>query len=374
MKIGILGGGQLGRMFMQNAMNYPYEIYFLEPDNQAPCSIFRDYFTEGDFKEYQAVMDFAKDKDVISIEIENVNVEAFKELRKQGKRIIPSPECLEIIKDKGLQKEFYVKHNLPTAEFYLVKNKNELVNHSSLSFPFIQKLRVGGYDGKGVQLIKNETNLDDVWDEPSVIEKAVIIEKELSVLVSKNATGEMKVFDVVEMVFDKRLNLVDHLFSPAEIEAEIAEKAKEISLKAVDSFQTAGIFCVELFLLKDETILINEIAPRVHNSGHQTIEANASSQYDQMLRILVDLPLGDVSTRKLSAMVNLVGEPGYEGNAEYIGLDKLVSLPETYIHIYGKKITKPGRKMGHVTVLGKYKSEIEEKIQFIKSNVKVISR
>ncbi len=374
MKIGILGGGQLGRMFMQNAMNYPYEVYFLEPDGQAPCSVFRDYFTQGNFKEYQTVLDFGKDKDVISIEIENVNVEALKELRKQGKKIIPSPECLETIKDKGLQKEFYKKYDLPTADFYLVEGKKELMNHSSLCFPFVQKLRVGGYDGKGVQLIHNEAELERVWDEPSVIEKAEVIEKELSVLVSKNEEGEMQVFDVVEMVFDEKLNLVDYLFSPAEIKPEIAEKAKKISLKAVDSFRTSGIFCIELFLLKDETVLINEIAPRVHNSGHQTIEASLSSQYDQMLRILAGLPLGDVSTREFSAMVNLIGEQGYEGEAEYSGLEQLVSLPETYVHVYGKKITKPGRKMGHVTVLGKNKPEVEEKIQFIKSNIKVISK
>ncbi len=374
MKIGILGGGQLGRMFMQNAMNYPYEIYFLEPDNQAPCSVFRDYFTQGNFKDYQAVLDFGKDKDVISIEIENVNTEALRELQKQGKKIIPDPECLETIKDKGLQKEFYKKYDLPTADFYLIENKEELVNNTLLSFPFVQKLRVGGYDGKGVQLIKNRTELDKVWDEPSVIEKVAIIEKELSVLVSKNEKGETQVFDVVEMVFDEKLNLVDYLFSPAEIDLDTAKKAKEISLKAVESFQTPGIFCIELFLLKNGVVLINEIAPRVHNSGHQTIEANASSQYDQMLKVLTNLPLGDVSTQKFSAMVNLIGEEGYEGESEYLGLEQLVSSSKIYIHLYGKKITKPGRKMGHVTVLGECKAEVEEKIQFIKSNLKVISK
>jgi 5-(carboxyamino)imidazole ribonucleotide synthase len=374
MKIGILGGGQLGRMFMQNALNYPYEIYFLEPDNESPCSLFRDCFTQGDFKDYQTVLDFGKDKDVISIEIENVNVEALKELRKSGKKVIPSPECLETIKDKGLQKEFYAGHGLPTTEFYLVENKAELLNHSSLSFPFIQKLRVGGYDGKGVQLIKNRVELDKVWDEPSVIEQMVVIDKELSVLVSKNEQGEKQVFDVVEMVFDERLNLVDYLISPADIKTEVAKEAQDISLRAVDSFQTPGIFCVELFLLKNGTVMINEIAPRVHNSGHQTIEANVSSQYDQMLRVLSGLSLGDIATQRISAMVNLVGEPDYDGEADYLGLDKLASLPEAYVHIYGKKKTKPGRKMGHVTVLGDYKSEVEEKIKIIKSNIKVISK
>lgn len=373
MKIGILGGGQLGRMFMQNALNYPDEIFFLEPDPHAPCSVFRDYFVQGDFKDYQTVLDFGKDKEVLSIEIENVNVEALKELQKQGKKIIPAPECLQIIKDKGLQKEFYKKHNLPTADFYLIENKKEWVHDKRVRFPFIQKIRIGGYDGKGVQLIRNASELNKFWDEPSVIEEVAPIEKELSVLVSKNESGEINVFEVVEMVFDKKLNLVDYLFSPANISSDVAIQAKEIGRKAVDAFQTPGIFCIELFLLQNGKIMVNEIAPRVHNSGHQTIEANYSSQYDQMFRVLTNLPLGDVSEKDHAAMVNLVGEEGYEGEAKYKGLEKLLELPKVYFHLYGKKITKPGRKMGHVTVLGENQSEIEKKIQFIKNNLKVIS-
>ncbi|MDR3273169.1 MAG: 5-(carboxyamino)imidazole ribonucleotide synthase [Flavobacteriaceae bacterium] len=374
MKIGILGGGQLGRMLMQNALNYPFEIYFLESDPSAPCSVFKDFFTQGDFKNYQTVLDFGKDKDIVGIEIENVNIQALKELQKKGTKIIPSPDCLEIIKDKGLQKQFYQKNNLPTLPFFLVENKLELLKIRDLSFPLVQKLRIGGYDGKGVQIIHNQSEIENIWDESSVIEEAVEIKKELSVIVSKNEKGETRVFDVVEMVFDPKLNLVDYLFSPAEISPEIAYKSQEISLKAIESFQTAGIFCVELFLTKNDEILINEIAPRVHNSGHQTIEAGSSSQYDQMLRVLANLPLGEVRTREFSAMINLVGELGNEGIAHYDGIEKIVSLPETYVHLYGKKITKPGRKMGHVTVLGENKTEIEEKIHFIKSNLKIIAK
>ncbi|MGM5631650.1 5-(carboxyamino)imidazole ribonucleotide synthase [Apibacter raozihei] len=374
MKIGILGGGQLGRMFMQNAMNYPYEIFFLEPDISGPCSIFKNYFTQGDFKDYHTVLEFGKDKDVVSIEIENVNVEALRELEKQGKIVIPGPNCLEIIKDKGLQKNFYKENHLPTANFFLIDNKDELTPSSAISYPFVQKLRVGGYDGKGVQVIKNEEEMNKMWDEPSVIEEVADIAKELSVIVSKNANGEVKVFDVVEMVFDQKLNLVDYLFSPADLDKDLAHKAKDISLKAVEAFHTPGIFCVELFLLKNNEILINEIAPRVHNSGHQTIEANYSSQYDQMLRVLTNLPLGDIATKEYAAMVNLIGESGYEGEVLYQGLDIIVKLSGVYIHLYGKKITKPGRKMGHVTVVGISKDEIENKIQEIKSNVKVISK
>ena len=371
MKIGILGGGQLGRMFMQNALNYPFEVYFLEPDSSAPCAVFRDFFTQGDFKNYQSVLDFGKDKEVIGIEIENVNVPALRELQKLGKKIIPSPDCLEIIKDKGLQKQFYQKNNLPTAPFFLVENKAELLEIEDLSFPFVQKLRIGGYDGKGVQVIHNQEEMTNLWDAPSVIEKAIEIEKELSVIASKNERGETQVFDVVEMVFNPKLNLVDYLFSPAEISSKNKRIAQEISIKTIESFQTAGVFCVELFLSKNDEILINEIAPRVHNSGHQTIEASSSSQYDQMLRVLTNLPLGEVRTRELSAMINLIGEPDFEGIAHYEGIEKIVSLPETYIHLYGKKNTKAGRKMGHVTVLGKNKADIEEKIHFIKSNLKV---
>jgi len=371
MKIGILGGGQLGRMFMQNALNYPFEVYFLESDSSAPCAVFRDFFTQGDFKNYQSVLDFGKDKEVIGIEIENVNVPALRELQKLGKKIIPSPDCLEIIKDKGLQKQFYQKNNLPTASFFLIENKAELLKIGDLSFPFVQKLRIGGYDGKGVQVIHNQEEISNLWDAPSVIETAVEIEKELSVIVSKNERGETQVFDVVEMVFNPKLNLVDYLFSPAEISSKNKRIAQEISIKTVESFQTAGVFCVELFLSKNDEILINEIAPRVHNSGHQTIEASTSSQYDQMLRVLTNLPLGEVRTRELSAMINLIGEPDFDGLAHYEGIEKIVSLPETYIHLYGKKNAKAGRKMGHVTVLGKDKADIEEKIHFIKSNLKV---
>ncbi|TWP24679.1 5-(carboxyamino)imidazole ribonucleotide synthase [Apibacter muscae] len=374
MKIGILGGGQLGRMFMQNAINYPYTIGFLEPDAEASCSIFKNSFIVGDFKDYTSVLNFGKDKDVISIEIENVNVEALKELRNQGKKIIPSPECLELIKDKGLQKEFYKENHLPSSDFYTVQNRNELLNHPQLKYPFVQKLRVGGYDGKGVQIIKNAEDLQQVWDEPSVIENVVPIKKELSVIISKNENGQSCVFDVVEMVFDETLNLVDYLLSPAEIEDKIKEVAKDISVQAIEALNTPGIFCVELFLLEDDSVIINEIAPRVHNSGHTTIEANNSSQYDQMLRVLANLPLGDVCIRECSAMVNVLGDPKQEGEAEYVGIEDLISLPQTYLHLYGKRITKPGRKMGHVTVLGKNKEEIVEKINFIKSKFKVIAQ
>ncbi|TWP29734.1 5-(carboxyamino)imidazole ribonucleotide synthase [Apibacter muscae] len=374
MKIGILGGGQLGRMFMQNAINYPYTIGFLEPDAEASCSIFKNSFTVGDFKDYTSVLNFGKDKDVISIEIENVNVEALKELRNQGKKIIPSPECLELIKDKGLQKEFYKENHLPSSDFYTVQNRNELLNHPQLKYPFVQKLRVGGYDGKGVQIIKNAEDLQQVWDEPSVIENVVPIKKELSVIISRNENGESCVFDVVEMVFDETLNLVDYLLSPAEIDDKIKNVAKDISIKVIEALNTPGIFCVELFLLEDDSVIINEIAPRVHNSGHPTIEANSSSQYDQMLRVLANLPLGDVCIRECSAMVNVIGDPKQEGEAEYVGIEDLISLPQTYLHLYGKRITKPGRKMGHVTVLGKNKEEIVEKINFIKSKFKVIAQ
>lgn len=373
MKIGILGGGQLGRMFMQNALNYPFEVFFLEPDATAPCSIFGDNFAVGDFKEYSTVLDFGKDKDVIGIEIENVNVAALYELRKQGKKIIPSPECLETIKDKGLQKLFYQNHQLPTAPFFLVEGKADLLS-KSVQYPYVQKLRIGGYDGKGVQLIHSEQKTDCLWDEPSVIEEVAKIKKELSVLVSRNEKGDIAVFDVVEMVFDPKLNLVDYLFAPAEISHQIAEKAQQISLNAVQAFKTSGIFCVELFLLENNEIWINEIAPRVHNSGHQTIEANYSSQYDQMLRVLTNMPLTEVHHHDFSAMVNIIGEDNYEGNAVYQGLEKILNLPKTYIHLYGKKITKPGRKMGHVTVLGENKAEIENKINYIKNNLKVISK
>jgi len=369
-KIAILGGGQLGRMFIQNALSYGIDISVLDPAENAPCKNIVNSFTQGSFKDFETVLAFGKDADIITIEIEHVNTDALKELEKQGKTVIPSAIALETIKDKGLQKAFYKKNNIVSSEFVLIKDKEDLKNYIDF-LPAFQKARTDGYDGKGVVFLKNASDLDKAFDSPSILEKAVDIEKELSVIVVQNASGEQIVFPTVEQVFDPVYNLVDYLFSPSNITKEQDEISKDLALKVAKSFNSPGIFAVELFLDKKGNISVNETAPRTHNSGHHTIESCASSQFDQQLRALLNLPLGDTSLRKKAAMVNLVGSENNSGKAIYKGIDKVLTLKDIYLHLYGKEITKPGRKMGHISILGDDFETIKKKIDFIKNNLTV---
>lgn len=371
-KIGILGGGQLGRMLIENALRYDADISIIDPSEIAPCKYITKSFTQASFKDYDSVLKFGKDLDILSIEIEHVNTEALAELEKQGKTVIPSAKAIEIIKDKGLQKQFYKENNIVSSDFVMIDNKEALKNHLDF-LPAFMKSRTDGYDGKGVVFLKDESDFDKAFEVPSILEKAVDIEKELSVIVVKNESGEIKVFPTVELVFDPVYNLVDYLISPAHITEKQDETAKELAMKVCTSLNSAGIFAVELFLDKEGNILVNETAPRTHNSGHHTIESCASSQFDQQLRALLNLPLGDTSLRKKAAMVNIVGEENYTGKVQYKGMDKVLSLTDVYVHLYGKEITKPGRKMGHITILGESIEEIKEKIDFIKANFKAIA-
>lgn len=370
-KIAILGGGQLGRMFIQNALSYGVDIAVLDPTENAPCRHLVSSFTQASFKDYDAVLNFAQDADIVSIEIEHVNTDALKVLEKQGKTVIPSAKALETIKDKGLQKQFYKENNIVSSDFRLIENKEELKKHLDF-LPAFQKARTEGYDGKGVVYLESEKDLDKAFAEASVLEKAVDIDKELSVIVVRNQQGETAIFPTVELVFDPIYNLVDYLISPADITAKQDQTAKDLALQVVNALDCAGIFAVELFLAKDGSILVNETAPRTHNSGHHTIESCISSQFDQQLRALLNLPLGSTLLRQKAAMVNLVGEKGYTGKAKYEGVEKIMALENVYIHLYGKEITKPGRKMGHISILGEDTKTIKEKIQFIKKNIKVI--
>ncbi len=371
MKIGVLGGGQLGRMFIQAALNYPVEIYVLDPDTSCPCKDICNNFTLGDFNDYDTVLAFGEKVDVISIEIEHVNIAALKELKKKGKRIIPDPNVLEIIQDKGLQKEFYKKHNIPTAPFALIQYSTELHKHQQL-LPAFQKLRKGGYDGKGVVRLDSLLDIDKVLEEKSVLEELANIKKELSVIVAKNET-EIVTYPVVEMVVNKELNQLDYLLSPADIDFDYMENAIEIAMKVVESFNSPGIYAVELFYNKDNTIWVNEVAPRVHNSGHATIEGNITSQFDQMLRVILNYPLGKTDALETSVMLNIVGEKGCSGFAYYKGLEKILGLNKTYVHMYGKPTTKPGRKMGHITFTGNNVEEIMPQLSYVKKNLKVTS-
>ncbi len=371
-KIGILGGGQLGRMFIENALRYDVEIHILDPSANAPCAHLTKHFVQGDFRDYQTVIDFAKNLDVLTIEIEHVNTEALYKLEEDGAQVIPNAKAIETIKDKGLQKQFYQDYEIRSSLFRLVNSQEDLAQHTSF-LPFFQKARKDGYDGKGVLAMNSTSDFEHGFDVPSVLEKSVDIEKEISVIVAKDQLGNLALYPIVELVFDPVYNLVDYLIAPAEITEQQAKKAKDLAQRVCQGLNSPGLFAVEMFLSKEGEILVNETAPRAHNSGHHTIEASISSQFDQHLRILLGLPLGSTNSYPCAAMVNIVGSEGHTGKALYLGIEKLSELENVYVHLYGKEITKPGRKMGHVSVLGNNREEVIAKIEQVKSAVQVIA-
>lgn len=370
-KLGILGGGQLGRMFIQAAMDYNVDVRILDPDPNAPCKRVAAEFVNGSLTDYQTVYDFGKDCDILTIEIENVNTQALADLAAEGKEVFPQPHIVEMIKDKREQKKFYRDHDIPTAPFTLVEGPEDI--RALGTFPIINKLGREGYDGRGVQVIRTEGDVSKAFEAPGIAEEFVDFEKELAVIVARRPSGEMKTFPVVEMVFHPEANLVEYLFSPAEISKEIAEKADSIARNVIETLDMAGLLAVEMFLTRSGDILVNEVAPRPHNSGHQTIEGNITSQYEQHMRAIFDLPLGDTSARSRSAMVNLLGEDGYTGEARYEGVEKVMAEKGVHIHLYGKKYTKPFRKMGHVTIEADDLELLRRKVQFVKDHLKVIA-
>jgi 5-(carboxyamino)imidazole ribonucleotide synthase len=370
-KIGILGGGQLGRMLIQNAINYNLNISVLDPDPNAPCKGISS-FTKGSLTDYDTVYDFGKNKDLITIEIENVNVDALKALQKEGKKVFPQPEVIELIQDKGLQKMFYQRNNIPSSDFFLVEQKDQISKYADF-FPFYQKLRKGGYDGKGVTKLVNHDRLDNAFDAPSVLERLVDFDKEIAVIVARNESGEVKCFPVVECEFNPQANLVEFLFSPASIKKPVEKQAYDIAVKVAEKLNIVGLLAVEMFVTKDGKVLVNEIAPRPHNSGHHTIEVNAVSQFEQHWRAILDLPLGDTTIVKPGVMINLLGEMGYEGPAKYDGLEDVLKFGGVYIHLYGKLNTKPFRKMGHVTIVDSELVKAKQKAKTVKQILRVIS-
>lgn len=369
MKIGILGGGQLGRMFIQEALKYDDEFYVLDPNPECSCATISHY-TEGDFNNYDDVLNFGRDKDVITIEIEHVNASALEELEKQGIKVIPNAKTIKLIQQKILQKEFYKFNQIPSPEFEIMWTANEKLMSP---LPFVQKLNTGGYDGKGVQVLKNEDDYEKLWRKESVIEALVDIDKELSVIVAKNENGETKTFPVTEMVADPKLNLLDFNICPAEMDDKTTGQIEDITKTFLENIDSAGLFAIELFLDKKGKVWVNETAPRLHNSGHQTQEGNSNSQFEQMYRVVKDLPLADTDALSFSGMLNLVGEEGFSGNVKYEGLENVLKLPQTYVHLYGKKETKPGRKMGHINVIAASREELMKKLIQIKEMVKVVS-
>jgi len=370
--IGILGGGQLGRMILQNAINLNLNISVLDPDKNAPCRHLVKKFTCGSLTDYETVYDFGKDKDLITIEIENVNIEALKELEKEGKKVFPQAHIIELIQDKGLQKMFYQRNNIPSADFFLVEKKEQITKYADY-FPFFQKLRKGGYDGKGVTKLVNQHHLEKAFNEPSVLERLVDFDKELSVIVARNENGEVKCFPVVECEFNPEANLVEFLFSPANIKKSVEKEALKLATEIAEKLGIVGILAVEFFLTKDGKVLVNEIAPRPHNSGHHTIEANVTSQFEQHLRAILNLPLGDTAIIKAGVMVNLLGDFGYEGTAIYQGIEDVLKFSGVYIHLYGKEKTKPFRKMGHATIVDDDILKAKQKAKLVKHTLKIIA-
>jgi 5-(carboxyamino)imidazole ribonucleotide synthase len=369
-RIGILGGGQLGRMLLQAAANYPVETFVLENDEHCPSAHLCHHFTKGNIQDFDTVYQFGKGLDAVTIEIESVNVEALEKLEAEGVKVFPKPSALRIIKNKIEQKKYYQQHQIPTAEFVITETKEQLKTHLSF-LPAAHKLDMGGYDGRGVELLKKEADLEKGFDAPAVLEKMVSIQKEISMIVAVAQDGEATMYPPAEMIFDNQLNLLDYQISPAELPEKIFWKAEAIAMAVVRNFNSAGLFAVELFVDKNGDVLVNETAPRVHNSGHHSIEGNYSSQFDMLWRIMLGYPLGCTDAILPSVILNIVGEDGYTGAAYYEGLEEVLKMEHTFVHIYGKAQTKPGRKMGHVTVVGKDRSELTYKANRIKHLLKV---
>lgn len=369
--VGILGGGQLGRMLIQSGIDLNIDFKVLDPDAQAPCSQLAP-FTQGKLTDYQTVLAFGKECDLITIEIENVNTQALAELVKAGKKVFPQPQIIELIQDKRKQKEFFINHQIPTAEFILVNDRNA-VEENKKFLPAVHKLGKEGYDGKGVQVLRNSSDLAKAFDAPGLLEKLIDFEKEIAVIVSRNERGEISSYPAVEMIFHPEANLVEYLFSPAQLEQHIAIEADRIAKKIIEELGMVGLLAVEMFVTKDQTILVNEIAPRPHNSGHQTIEGNVTSQYEQHLRAILNLSPGETTLTSPSAMINLLGEDGYTGLAQYEGLEEVMQVSGAHVHLYGKKLTKPFRKMGHVTVVDVDLDKLKKKATFVKHTLKVKS-
>ena len=372
-KIGILGGGQLGRMLLQAAINYPVETYILENDENCPSAHLCHHFTKGDIRNFDAVYNFGKNLDAITIEIENVNVEALEKLESEGVKIYPHPSVLRIIKNKILQKKYYNEQEIPTAGFVITNNRQEL-NEQVVYLPAVHKLAEGGYDGRGVIILTQDADMEDGFDEPAILEKMVNVEKEISIIVAVNDLGEMAIYPPVEMVFDKDLNQLDYQICPAGVTEKVLWKLEAFARTVVKNFKSPGIFAVELFVDREDEVLVNETAPRVHNSGHHTIEAHFSSQFDMIWRIMLGYPMGNTQLILPSVMVNVIGAERYAGPAVYEGLNEVLKMDHVFLHLYGKAETRPGRKMGHLTIISRDRIDLLHQVNKLKRMVTVKSR
>ena len=363
----------MGRMLLQAAANYPVETFVMENDPACPAAHLCHHFIQGNINDFEDVYRFGKGLDCITIEIENVNLEALEKLEAEGVEVYPKPAALKIIKNKILQKQFYQLHQIPSSDFIITENREALLLQKDF-LPAVHKLAMGGYDGKGVQLLEKHDDIPSGFDAPSVLEKMIRIKKEVAVIVAVSSTSETTLYAPVDMVFDQRLNLLNYQLSPATLPEKVFWKVEAIAMKVVKELKSPGIFAVELFVDIDDNVFVNETAPRVHNSGHHTIEACYSSQFDMLWRILLHFPLGNTQHILPAAIVNLVGEEGYSGEAVYEGLNTVLAMDNVFVHIYGKTQTKPGRKMGHVTILSNEKQELLHKANQVKHTLFVRSK
>lgn len=373
-KLGIISGGQLGKMLIQEASKWDVCTYVLDKDENCPSRVLANHYIQGSNTDYDAVYEFGKKVDLLTFEIENVNIKALKKLKEEGKKIIPDPSILELIQDKGKQKAFFEQHQIPTSTFKMyasVQAIKEAVEQKELKFPFVQKVREGGYDGRGVAVINSPDKLEKLLDGPSIVEEKVEIDKELAVIVARNAHGEIKSYPVVEMVFDPEANLVDMLVSPATISEELAAKTTQLANKIIGKLNMQGLLAIEFFLDTKGQIVVNEMAPRTHNSGHQTIESMETSQFEQHLRSIFNLKLGSTMQTQPAVMLNVLGAAGFEGPVQYKGLTQLMEIEGANIHLYGKKITKPFRKMGHITLVAPTMEQAIENAEKAKNLIKV---
>ncbi len=370
MKVGILGGGQLGRMLLQAAANYTVETFVLENDVHCPAAHLCHHFVKGDIRNFDDVYQFGQGLDAITIEIENVNIDALEKLEQEGVAVYPKPSALRIIKNKILQKQFYTQYEIPTAAFTITQTAAELGQHAGF-LPAVHKLGEGGYDGKGVQVLNSPSDFQNGFNQPSVLEKKVDVVKEIAIIVAIGSAGEAALFPPSEMFFDPTLNLLDFQISPAQLDEKVFWKVEAIALRLVKGFNSPGLFAIEMFVDTAGQVFVNETAPRVHNSGHHTIEANYCSQYHMLWRIMLGLPLGNTEPILPSAIVNLVGAQGASGPAVYEGLAEVLKINKAFLHLYGKAQTRPGRKMGHVTVLGANRQDLIFQANKIKQAIKV---
>lgn len=348
-KLGILGGGQLGRMFIQSAMSYGTPIHILDPNPNCPAANLCDSFTQGSFNDYDTVFDFGSGMDVLTIEIENVNTEALFQLEREGVKVFPQPHIIKLIKDKGVQKQFYKDNNIPTADFELCDSLEEV--EQKATFPIVQKMRKGGYDGKGVQILKSPEDLEDAFDVASLLEEKIDFVKEVSVIVARNEKGEIRSYPTCEQEFNPEANLVEFLFSPAKISQETEKQAQVIAKTIIEKLKMVGLLAVEFFVLEDGSVIVNEMAPRTHNSGHHTMECNYTSQFEQHYRSVMNFPLGSTEIIQPGVMINLLGDKNHTGTPVYEGINEVMKQEGVYVHLYGKTETKPFRKMGHITVV-----------------------